>query len=198
MKAKRLITILLALTLALGLLPATALAAGYWVGDVNGDGNVNADDVTLLSRHVKGWSGCSIANTDAADLNRDGKVTINATINGQTVSSTILQGNQNYAAMVRSFTCEGQEIDQVAISSVTATATTGKITLKWTAASGAKQYLVQKQVSGTETWTTLTPVSTTAYTDAAVTAGTKYAYRVRPKNDAGYAAFKACSAVTAK
>ena len=76
--------------------------------------------------------------------------------------------------------------------------TAGKITLKWTASSGAKQYLVQRQVSGTETWTTLATVSTTAYTDAAVTAGTKYAYRVRPKNDAGYGAFKACSAVTAK
>ncbi len=84
-----------------------------------------------------------------------------------------------------------------AISSVTATPTAGKITVKWTASSGADTYLLQRQVDG-GAWTTLATVSTLTYTDTMVTKGTKYAYRVRPKNEAGYGTFKACSAVTAK
>ena len=75
-KTRRLFSIVLALVMCAGLLPAFALAAGesYYVGDVNGDGKVTNADVTILSRYLKGWDGyaAKIKNMDAADINRDG------------------------------------------------------------------------------------------------------------------------------
>ncbi len=42
-------------------------------GDVNGDGSVDARDVTYLSRALAGWGGYSV-DSDAADVNGDGSV----------------------------------------------------------------------------------------------------------------------------
>jgi len=84
-----------------------------------------------------------------------------------------------------------------AISSVTATPTAGKITLKWAKAANATQYLIQRQVNG-GTWATLATVSTLTCTDAKVTKGTVYRYRIRPKNASGYGSFKVSGSVTAK
>ena len=48
----------------------------YYVGDVNGDGNVNGSDSGILTRYASGWGGYAdkIKNMDAADINRDGNV----------------------------------------------------------------------------------------------------------------------------
>ena len=45
------------------------------VGDVNGDGNVTAKDVTVLARYIAKWTGYETVNTTAADANGDGNVT---------------------------------------------------------------------------------------------------------------------------
>ena len=46
------------------------------VGDINGDGSVNAQDRLILSRYLAKWDGYEeqIVNMDAADINRDGSV----------------------------------------------------------------------------------------------------------------------------
>ncbi len=89
-----------------------------------------------------------------------------------------------------------------AISSLTATVTTGKITLKWTASSGAATYLVQRRAYQSGAWGNWTTVvsanKTLTCTDAKVTKGTKYQYRVRGVNAAGAGSFKTGTAVTAK
>ncbi len=89
-----------------------------------------------------------------------------------------------------------------AISSVTAAATAGKISLKWTASAGASTYLVQRrayQNGAWSGWTTVVSANRTLFcADAKVTKGVKYQYRVRGANASGSGSFKTCSAVTAK
>ena len=82
-RRNRLIALLLAIVFLLQWLPADAIknavqaAAGksavYTPGDVNGDGIINALDVTLVRRHIAGGYGVTI-NTIAADVNADGNV----------------------------------------------------------------------------------------------------------------------------
>ncbi len=89
-----------------------------------------------------------------------------------------------------------------AISSLTATVTAGKITLKWTASSGASTYLVQRRAYQNGAWgnwsTVVSANKTLTCTDSKVTKGTKYQYRVRGNNAAGAGSFKTGSALTAK
>ena len=59
---------------------------------------------------------------------------------------------------------------------VKATSDSGKITVTWTAVSGATKYKVRRH-DGTG-WSDLKVVSTTSYTDTAVTVGTTYKYAV--------------------
>jgi titin len=88
------------------------------------------------------------------------------------------------------------------ISSVTATATSGKITVKWSAASNATMYMIQRRAyagGAWGDWTTLKSNQTgTSYTDGTAAKGTKYQYRVRGRNSAVYGSYKSCSTVTAK
>jgi fibronectin type 3 domain-containing protein len=72
----------------------------------------------------------------------------------------------------------------------TATAGAGKVTLGWTASSGATSYNVYRSTTagGEGTTAYATGVTTTAYTDTAVTAGTAYYYKVAAVNSAGTSA----------
>ena len=57
---------------------ATApVAEGYYVGDVNNDGEITNRDAMILDRYVADWAGYDqyIKIMDAADMNRDGEVT---------------------------------------------------------------------------------------------------------------------------
>ena len=82
-RRNRLIALLLTIVLLLQWLPADAIknavqaatgkSAVYTPGDVNGDGTINALDVTLVRRHIAGGYGVTI-NTLAADVNADGNV----------------------------------------------------------------------------------------------------------------------------
>ena len=49
---------------------------GYYVGDVNADGQVKNRDALILDRYIAGWKNYEneIKNRDAADLNRDGQI----------------------------------------------------------------------------------------------------------------------------
>ena len=45
------------------------------IGDLNGDGVVNAKDRALLNRYVAKWDGyTTLENPDAADINGDGSI----------------------------------------------------------------------------------------------------------------------------
>ena len=70
---------------------------------------------------------------------------------------------------------------------VAATAGSGQAGLTWNASSGATSYLVYRgTTSGGESATAIaTGISTTAYTDTAVTKGTTYFYKVAAVNGAG-------------
>ena len=86
-----------------------------------------------------------------------------------------------------------------AISSVTATPSAGKITVKWAKSDNAATYIIQRQTYGETTWTTKkTGLAALTWEDTAVTGGTKYRYRVRGVNSAGYGAFKVSSYATAQ
>ena len=82
-KAKRGASLLLALAMAVGLFPMVvqpSLAAfdgSYWVGDVNADGGVDEEDLTILSHYVKNWAGAidEMKNVSAADIDGNGSVT---------------------------------------------------------------------------------------------------------------------------
>ena len=85
------------------------------------------------------------------------------------------------------------------ISKVTVSASSGKITVSWTASSGAAGYIVQRKVKGSSAWENLsTNVTELSYVDKSVKAGTVYQYRIRPRNGSIYGNFKASAEVTAK
>ena len=85
------------------------------------------------------------------------------------------------------------------ISKVTVSASSGKITVTWTASSGAAGYIVQRRVKGASAWENLsTNVTELSYVDKSVKAGTTYQYRVRPRNGSIYGNFKASAEVTAQ
>jgi hypothetical protein len=85
-----------------------------------------------------------------------------------------------------------------AISTVTATAAPGKITVTWSASNGATAYIIQRRVKGSDTWTTLkSNVTGTSYVDTTGVAGTVYQYRVRGRDGTNYGPFKASSVVRA-
>ena len=85
------------------------------------------------------------------------------------------------------------------ISKVTVKATSGKITVTWTASEGAAGYIVQRRVKGSDTWENLnTNVTALSYVDKTAKAGTTYQYRIRPRNGSIYGNFKASAEVTAK
>ena len=53
----------------------TVKVQNVMIGDLNGDGVVNAKDRTLLSRYVAKWDGyTTLENPDAADINGDGAI----------------------------------------------------------------------------------------------------------------------------
>ena len=84
------------------------------------------------------------------------------------------------------------------ISKVTVKASSGKITVTWTASSGAAGYIVQRKVKG-GSWENLsTNVTELSFVDKNVKAGTVYQYRIRPRNGSIYGSFKASAEVTAK
>ena len=84
------------------------------------------------------------------------------------------------------------------IKKVTVKATSGKITVTWTASSGAAGYIVQRRVKG-GSWENLsTNVTGLKYVDKNVKAGTVYQYRIRPRNGNIYGNFKAGAEVTAQ
>ncbi len=86
-----------------------------------------------------------------------------------------------------------------AISSVTAKAEAGKITVTWTASANATAYIIQRRVQGADTWTTLkSNVAGLSYEDTTGEAGVVYQYRVRGRNGTVYGPFKTGSVVRAQ
>ena len=82
---KRLLALLLTVVLLVGVVPANVFATEtkadtYTPGDVNGDGYINALDVTLMRRYIAGGYGVTI-NTLAADVDANG------TVNAQDVTN---------------------------------------------------------------------------------------------------------------
>ena len=81
-----------------------------------------------------------------------------------------------------------------AISSVTAKAEAGKITVSWTKSANATAYIIQRRVKDDTKWTTLkSAVAELKYEDKTGTAGTVYQYRVRGRNGTVYGPFKLSS-----
>jgi regulation of enolase protein 1 (concanavalin A-like superfamily) len=62
---------------------------------------------------------------------------------------------------------------------------TSSIALAWSAASGASSYRIERKGPGSTQFELLTTVTGTSYTDAAVSAGSTYTYRVVSANSAG-------------
>ncbi len=87
-----------------------------------------------------------------------------------------------------------------AIASVTCTAASDGITVKWAAADNAATYLIQRREKGEEwsSWTTIKAnASGTSYKDATVTPKALYQYRVRGRNEVGNGPLKSGSSIRA-
>lgn len=70
---KKILSMLLVLVLMFSLVSVMATAASKVAGDVNGDGEVNAKDVTVLRRYLAGGYGLTIQE-DYSDVNGDGEI----------------------------------------------------------------------------------------------------------------------------
>jgi len=51
-------------------------ASAYTLGDVNNDGRIDVQDVTLVTRHVIGIEDLSASQMEAADVNGDGQINV--------------------------------------------------------------------------------------------------------------------------
>ena len=86
-----------------------------------------------------------------------------------------------------------------AIATLTAAASAGKITVKWSASANAASYVVQRRLKDAATWTTLSgSCSGTTYEDTTAVAGTVYQYRVRGRSGSLFGPFKVSGVVRAQ
>ena len=69
----------------------------------------------------------------------------------------------------------------LSIPTVTVANSSGGVTIKWSAVTGAQGYYVYRKVSG-GSWKSLKGTTATSYTDTTATSGTTYYYTVRAKN----------------
>ncbi|MGC4114778.1 MAG: glycosyl hydrolase family 18 protein [Myxococcales bacterium] len=83
-------------------------------------------------------------------------------------------------------------------SGLVATASTGAVGLSWSSVSGATGYSVYRASSATGAWAsiTATPVTSTSFQDAAVSAGSTYWYAVSATNSAGEGAKSSAASAT--
>ncbi len=72
---KKLLVIILALTVICVAVPVSATGTEALTGDVNGDGSVDALDRMALARYIAGWQEYADINTDNADIDKNGTVT---------------------------------------------------------------------------------------------------------------------------
>ncbi len=73
-------------------------------------------------------------------------------------------------------------------TSLIASATSTQINLSWSASTdnvGVSQYLLERSISAGSSFSQITAVNTSSYTDTGLTAGTTYYYRVKAKDEAG-------------
>ena len=151
-----------------------------------------------LARQVKGTTTWTVVKSGltartyedtTAEIGTEYRYRVRA-YNGSLSSDAI---NSGYAAAQAVVTAPG------AIASITATPTAGKVTVTWSAASGAASYRLARQKKGESTWVSLGGVLTgTSYTDTTAVAGTEYRYRVRAYNAAGSSDAKNSAYITAQ
>ncbi|HLL89039.1 MAG TPA: fibronectin type III domain-containing protein, partial [Tepidisphaeraceae bacterium] len=79
---------------------------------------------------------------------------------------------------------------------LTASGSTGRVTLAWNPAAGATSYRVERQAAGGAFAEIASGVTTTGYADTAVTNGTTYTYRVRAENSTGTSDYTATASGT--
>jgi uncharacterized repeat protein (TIGR02543 family) len=101
--------------------------------------------------------------------------------------------------MGENITVEAAVLTPGAISSATASAVAGKITVTWTESEGATAYIIQRRVKDDTTWTPLkSNVTGLSYEDTTGEAGVVYQYRIRGRDGTVYGPFKVTSVVRAQ
>lgn len=68
---KKVLTLILAMLLAL-----TPVVSSALYGDFDGDGAVKSGDIITLARHIANFDGYETIDTDLADVNNDGEVSV--------------------------------------------------------------------------------------------------------------------------
>jgi len=116
-------------------------------------------------------------------------------ITGTSYTYTGLSTNKTYYFVVSAQNATGSSADSArasgltvtgAPSGVSATASSGKVTVKWSSTSGASSYIVLRSTtSGTTGSAIASGVTATSFADTAVTHGTKYYYTVVATNASG-------------
>ncbi len=152
-----------------------------------------------IARRPAGGSWQTIATGITDTKYRDGTVqkgnTYQYRVRGRNDNAATIYGSWKNSDNIGVGTAPG------AISSVTATAEAGKITVTWTKSANATQYVLQRREYVNSVWSDWTTSSSaltgTSYTDSSVVGGRLYQYRVRGRNSSGYGAYKGCTSIKA-
>ncbi len=89
-------------------------------------------------------------------------------------------------------------VKPIAAPKVTAAAGDKKVTLKWTAVSGATKYYIYSYDSSSKKYTAITSTINTSYTKTGLTNGKTYTYLVRAYNGISYSAYTSSNNVNVK
>jgi hypothetical protein len=123
--------------------------------------------------------------------------TISSTLTGTTYEDTKITPNTKYQYRVYAYNGEWSDFVRTEVTSykpekpqapanITATSEAGKVTVSWDTVHGATKYLLQRRYYDGSKWTGWGTISSTlttnSYTDAKVTAGLTYQYRVYAYN----------------
>jgi len=79
--------------------------SAFTLGDVNDDGRIDVQDVTLVTRHVMGIESLSVSQMEAADVNADGNVDI----------QDITLITQRTLGMIDDFDDETETLEEIAV-----------------------------------------------------------------------------------
>ncbi len=156
--------------------------------------NASAGQITVKWSAVSGASKYAVYRKTAGESSWT-RLTNTVTGTSYTDKSTDLKAGTTYYYTVRayvgsawgSYDSKGVSAKAVAAAAnypalISATASAGQITVKWSAFSGASKYAVYRKAAGENSWTRLTnTVTGTSYTDKSsdLKAGTTYYYTVR-------------------
>ncbi len=104
-------------------------------------------------------------------------------------------GSSSYSAVANATTFAAI-IPSIPTNLTASAKSSSQIVLSWSAVSGATSYSIYRSTSSSGTYSLLTTVTSTAYTNSGLAANTAYYYKIRAVNSAGSSAYSATASAT--